>query len=95
VPRKKEDNIRETTFYCASVNIRSLNFELKCAVVAAHTLKNVVFQMLSSLFIRKNLRVSVPPSSSCLSAAGIEVFKRRRHKKLLPYKNFANVATFA
>jgi hypothetical protein len=37
------------------------------------------------------LRVSVPPSSSCLSAAGIEAFKRRRHKKLSSYKNFANL----
>ena len=48
------DNIRETTFYCASGNTRSLYFKLKCADVAAHTLKNVVFQMLSSLFIRNS-----------------------------------------
>jgi hypothetical protein len=52
VTRKKEDNITMTTLYCTSVNIRSLYFELKCAVVVAHTLKDVVFQMLSSLFIR-------------------------------------------
>ena len=53
---------------------------------------------------RKNLRVSVPPSSSCLSAAGIgsvqapqtqEAFKCRRHKKSSSYKNFATFAHFA
>ena len=40
----KERQHRETTFYCASGNIRSFYFKLKCADVAAHTLKNVVLK---------------------------------------------------
>ena len=33
--------------------------------------------------------------SPCLRASVFFVFKRRRHKKSSPYKNFANFANFA
>jgi hypothetical protein len=49
VSDKRETTLGRQLFYCASGNTRSLNFKLKCADVAAHTLKNVVSLMLSSI----------------------------------------------
>jgi hypothetical protein len=63
VSDKRETTLGRQLFYCASGNTRSLYFKLKCADVAAHTLKNVVFQTLS--FIIEN----VPPRNlkTCLT----------------------------
>ena len=56
---KRETTLGRQLFYCASGNTRSLNFKLKCADVAAHTLINVVFKC--CLFLKK-----VPPRNLIL-----------------------------